>query len=491
MKKTHLAILAILTLFTISCVKEKGNEFKPDLPVPHVAGFETSYSAFTFRDTLKINPTVENEAQYSYSWTVVSSNYIVGSGIVPLGDTISRSKNLNYELKLNPGRYLLALRIQNKQTKVTQIIPSTLNVSTLTMGGWYLLKDDGIKTDFDFIYSNGRIDNWMANFNGKGLQGKAIKSVYAGSFKKGLQSTDLYGAFVAITDQDAAIFRIDNGKMVMSFDDMFFTKPAVRKPQNILQPQSDFSFHLINDGKVYTLSKGAFFADPPASTYKISSVAAVGSLGIAFDENNKSVIWLDGINYTALPATGNLLKNMNANPIWIGGYPGLRSAGLALFRRASGEGFLVKLNLSYGTMLGYGGTPPLITDSKSVIASHGLMNADAIGGNYDSDYIYYAKENRIYLTDFASLPESLQVTLPAGEIVTSIQHIKYPVPATGVAPTTDYLAISSYSAGKYKVWLHTISSTGTIATLVQPTFQGDGKVACVNYVQQGIGNKSY
>ena len=420
----------------------------------------------------------------------MANNYIVGSGVVPLGDTIAKTNDLNYEIKVNPGQYLLALRMKNKQSGVTQIMPSLLNVSTLTMGGWYLLKDDGLKTDFDFIHASGRIDNWMASFNGRSLQGKAIKSVFAGSFRVGLQSTDLYGAFAVVSDQDAAIFRIDNGKMVMSFENMFFTKPSVRKPQNILQPQADNFLHLINDGKVYTLSKGAYFGDPPASTYKMSPIAAVGALGMVFDENSKSMVWLEGANYLTLPSSAGLLKNMGANAVWIGGYPGLRSAGLALFRKTSGEGLLVKMNLAYGPMAGFG-TPLLIADNKNVPISHGLMSADVIGGNYDSDYIYYAKGNKIYLTDFASLPESLQVTLPAGEVVTCIQHIKYPQPAAGVAQTTDYLAIASYAAGKYKVWLHTISSTGTISTLAQPTFQGDGRVACVNYVEQGRGNKTY
>jgi hypothetical protein len=138
------------------------------------------------------------------------------------------------------------------------------------------------------------------------------------------------------------------------------------------------------------------------------------------------------------------------------------------------------------------GSGTLVTDKKTVPAGHGLMSADAIGGNYDSDYIYYAKGNKIYVTDFASLPENLQVTLPEGEEVSAIQHIKYPQPASaGIIATTDYLAIASYAAGRYKVWLHKISSIGTIQTLAQPTSEGQGRVTCVNYVEQGKGNRTY
>lgn len=491
MKNKHiLLIISLFSLVTLSCVKQGDNEFKPDLPAPAITGFEKTYSAFTHRDTLNIKPTIENERQYDFFWTVVSTNFVVNSGVVPRGDTIARSKDLSYEILLNPGQYLLAFHVQNRQTKVTQITPSTLNISTLTMGGWYLLKDDGGKTDFDFVHADGRIDNWMANFNGgQSLNGKAVKSVFSESFKIGVTSTDLFNVFVVLSDEDAGIYRIDNGKKVMGFDNMFFTKPTVKKPQNVVQPTNTGIIHLINDGKVYMMSKGALFGNPPASNYKMSAVTGVLAMTIAFDENSKSVIFADGGNYQALGSNGNALKNMDANIVWVGGYAGFRNVGLVLFKNSAGDGQLVKLNGGYGFMAGF--SSPLIMGTNNVPQSHGLMSADVIGGNYDSDYIYYAKGNKVYVTDFASLPENLQETLPEGEQVTAIQHIKYPQPVAGVPTTTDYLAISSYSAGRYKVWLHTISSTGTIQPLVKPTFEGQGRVTSVNYVELGRGNRTY
>ncbi len=489
MKNIFLLTISLFILLTYSCVKDKGNEFKPNLPLPVVKGYATTYNVFTHRDILSITPTVENESQYDFYWTVFSGNFVVGAGIIPRGDTLSRTKNLNYEVLLNPGQYTLVFNVRNKQTSVTQMITSALSVSTLTMGGWYLLKDDGTKTDFDFIYSTGRIDNWMAYFNGKGLNGHAIKSIYTGSFKVGLLSTDLYGAFVVISDQDAGIFRIDNGKMVMGYDNMFFTKPDVKRPQNVLQPQADSFIHLFNDGKVYTLQKGSYFSNPPVSSYKMGSVAAVGGLDMAFDENSKSMIAIDGVNFVTLASNGAALKNMNAEPVWMASYPGARGVALALFRQATGSGLLMKLNITYGPFIGSG---TLVTGTNTVPQTHGLMSADVIGGNYDSDYIYYAKGNKIYETDYASLPENLQITLPDGENVTCIQHIKYPQPtgSTSVV-TTDYLAIATYNTGNYKVYLHKISSTGTIQALTQPTFTGQGRVSCINYVENGFGNRTY
>jgi hypothetical protein len=489
MKKLYVLLMGIMVLFTYSCVKESANAYIPDLPSAIVNGYEKAYSVYTHQDQLNITPAVSDERSYDYYWTVFSNNYTVGSGIVPKGDTISRSKDLHYEVLLNPGAYSLVLNLKNRITGVTQMITSALSVSTLTMTGWYILKDDGSKTDFDFIYPTGRIDNWMANFNdGKGLNGKSIKAVFAGSFKNSLKSTDLYSVLVAITDHDAAIFRLDNGKKVMGFDDMFFTRPDVKTPQNILQPSDNNALMLINDNKLYTLNKGTLFASPPLSTYKLSPVAAIAARAILFDDISKSMVFSDNGAFATLGANGALLKNMNADMIWAGGYAGLRSAALTLFRKPTGEGLLVKMNASYGPMIGSG---DLVAGTKTVPATHGLMSADAIGGNYDSDYIYYAKDNNVYITDFTSIPENLQVTLPQGEVVTCIQHIKYPQPAAGVNTTTDFLAIASYQGGKYKVWLHKISSTGTIQPLAKPDFEGQGKVSCLNYVEQGKGSRVF
>ena len=487
----YILTIGIITLCNSSCIKSKGDDFIPDLPIASISGLEKTYTTYTRRDVLTINPTVKDEQLYDFSWRIYSTTFVVNSGVIPKGDLIASTKNLNYTVLLNPGPYALTFNVTNKATGITQIFTTVVNVSTLTMNGWYLLKDDGTKTDFDFIYPTGRIDNWMAFHNdGKSLKGKSIKSIFAGSFKMSPASTEVFGSFVVISDQDAGIYRIDNGKQMLNADNMFFTKPTVFKPQNILQPQADNMLRLINEGKVYTMNKGALFSNPPVSAYTMSPIAGVAGTDVMFDLNTKSVVTVDGVNFVMVNSLATTLKNMDAEPIWIGGYPGLRSVVLELFRRANGEGYLVKLLGTYGPLAGYSNP---FTSGIVVPQTHGLMSADVIGGNYDSDYIYYAKGNRVYITDIVSLTESLQVTLDAAEQVTAIQHIKFPVPNSGVINTTDYLSIASYSAatGKYKVYLHRLSSTGTIQPLAQPNFEGIGKVTCVNYIENGIGNKTY
>ncbi len=488
MKQAYIIIVALFSILFWGCVKDNSTGLVHPLPAVVVSGLEDSYQVYTHKDTLHIHPSVQNEGNYDYYWTAFSTIFIQSQA--PKPDTLAKTKDLDYTMLLNPGQYILVFNVVDKKTGVAQLINMDMSVATLNMNGWYLLKDSGGKTDFDFVYNGGRIDNWIAFYNGgKSLDGNAIKAVFTPSFKTTVNSTDIFNAMTVISDKDAGIYRIDNGTMVMNFDNMFFSKPATRNLQNVFQSMATTNLGLINDNKAYSMTKGALFTDMPP-TYKVSAIASVGAMDIGFDENSKSIILYNGVNFAALSSNGNDLKNMNAELIWMNGYAGARSVAMTLFRMPDGRGLLIKLNAQYGYLAGY--SSPLIMARDTVPATHGLMSASVIGGDYDADYIFYAKGNGIYLTDVATLQENLQVTLPAGETITCIQHIKYPQPASAtVAITTDFLAVASYANGHYKIWLYKISSTGTIQPLSQPNFEGEGRVANITYMEQGSGSRVF
>lgn len=491
--KKHLYIV-LLSLLVASCVKDKSTSGDHPLPAVLVSGIADTLSIYTHRDTLNLTPEVSNENNYTYYWTVVSTNFVVTihHDTPPIPDTISRTKNISYPMDLNPGQYLLAFNVVDKQTGVTTILPHVMNVSTLNMNGWYLLKDDGAKTDFDFIYPTGRIDNWIAaNNNGKSLAGTAVKAVFTPSCKMSVTSSDLFNGLMVISNKDAGLYRIDNGQAAYTADNMFFSPPSTRNFQNVIQPQQTNYLELINDNHLYYMLKGALFTDM-LNTYKPSAIAASAAMDVGFDELTKSVICYNMPNYSPLGANGDDLKNMNGELIWVAGYAGYRSIALTLFRMADGSGMLIKLNGSYGYLAGY--TSPLIMVSDTLPATAPIMSADVIAGNYESDYVYYAKGNNVYLTDLNSNQQTLQESYPAGEKVTCMQHILYPQPvSTTPPPTTDCLAIATYnsSTGQYKVYLHKLSTTGTFTPQTTPNFTGNGRVASITYMEQGNGSRAF
>ena len=471
-----------------SCVKDHSTGIVSPLPEVVVTGLAESYTVYTQKDTLRIHPSVQGEERYNYYWTAFSTDFVQGTA--PKPDTLARTMDLAYQVSLEPGSYLLVLNVEEKKTGVTTLIELPLTVSTLNMNGWYFLKDKAGKTDFDFVYPTGRIDDWIAFYNdGEALEGSAKKAVFTPLMKTALNSTDLFAALSVITDRSAAIYRIDNGKTVFNYEDMFFSQPSVKAPQNIFQPAGTSFLTLQNDGRAYSLTKGAKFANLPNS-YKLSSISCSAAMDILFDEHSRSVVLINGANYAALPASGNALKNMDADILWMSGYTGIRSVAMLLFKKDNGSGLLVKLDAQYGTLAGY--TPTLITAMDSLPATHGLLSASAIGGDYDADYIFYAKGSQLYMTDIATAQENLQLSLPAGEAITCIQHIKYPQPTmAGLHYTMDKLAVASYKDGHYKVWLYTISSTGRVTGHDQPDFEGEGRVANITYLENGNGSRSF
>ncbi|MBO9562847.1 MAG: hypothetical protein J7621_08745 [Niastella sp.] len=497
MKKIYIVAASLLVLLAAACEKDDTTGATNPVPQLSVTGLKDTFNVFTYQDFLKITPTVQNDSEFDYYWTMFTTEFIPGQGLVK-ADTIGRAKDLNYEVLKDPGQYILVFNAKHKQTGVLKQVNMIVNVTTLTMNGWYLVKDNAGKTDMDFIHKTGRIDNWIANFNGKSLEGNFVKAVFAPSFRASLTSATYYNALAVATDKDMAIYRIDNGSMLMNFDNMFFTKPAIRKPQALLQPVANQYLIAINDGKAYSLTKGAPFATMPTNfnnvVYNnISPISGVGAMALCWSPVRKSMFCIDGATFVELRATngGNRLQNMNADLKWIAGYAGARSVALALFRNPQDTGYLFKLNVQFGPL--YSGSGALITTVDTLKPEHGLMHADVIGGNHDVDLIYYSIGDKIYMMDVASAAESLQFTIPAGEAVTAIQHIRYPQPIGNPAPaaTQNYIVIATYKAGRYKVYKHPISGTGTISALPQADYEGEGRVSTVIYMEQGNGSRVF
>jgi len=491
MKKIYIFSVLIGCLMTIACQKDHSTDAHIPLPSFAVSGMKDTITLFTFQDTMRITPSIQDTSLYDIYWTNVNSAFLSLLGNKAKTDTIGRYKDLVYPVFLDPGQYYVVLHLRDKKTGLTKLITTVLNVSTLNNDGWYLLKDNNGKTDIDFIHQKGRIDNWIAYYNnGKSLEGNAVNAVFAPSCKLTVSTTDQFNGLMVLSEKDAGLFRISNGLMIYNFDNMFFGKPATRKLQNVFQPMNTNNLTVINDGRAYMMTKGALFTDMPQTYTRLSSWVGVASMDLGWDQSSKSIIFYNGIRFATPASNGEDLKNMKADLKWLTGYAGQRSVALALFKTEDGKGVLFKINALYQYLSG--SEKALIMARDTIELTHGLMNANIIGGNYDSDFIYYAVGNKIYMTDVATVQERLQVTLPAGETVTAIQHVKYPQPVNiNVPSTTDCLAIATYANGRYKVYIHKISSTGTIQPVNTPSFEGDGRVKTIIYMEKGAGSRVF
>jgi hypothetical protein len=498
MKNIYILTAALFAMLAVACTKDDSTKAGPVVTLK-VSGLKDTFNVYTHQDFLKVTPAVENENDFDYYWTLFSTNFAAVNGLGAIKpDTIAHTKDLNYEVLNDPGAYILVFNAKDKGTGVLRQVTMVVNITTLTLNGWYLVKDNGGKTDMDFFYNGGRINNWIANYNGNSLDGNFMSVAYVPQFKTTLTTQNTYPAIMVLSQNDAAIYRVDNGAMVMNFDNMFFTKPAVKKPQAVYQPISSQFLGFVNDGRSYFLNKGALFANQPAtlngvSYTNLSPVIADVALDLGWDPTRKTMFGYTASGYQELIVTTtngvNKLKQVNGSLQWMTGYTGGRSVAMVLFRNPQDTGYFYKLNGSYGPIGAGSGT--VIMNADTLKPQHGLMNASVIGGNYDVDLIYYAVNGKIFKMDVASATESEQFTLPAGETVTDIQHIKYPEPTSAsVVSTVNYIAIATYNAGHYKVYLHTISGTGTISAAA-PAFEGDGRISKIIYMEKGAGSRIY
>ena len=494
MKNIYIITIALLSLLA-ACNKDDSTSGTP-LPAAKVSGLQTSYNLYTHQDFLIVQPIVENENDYDYYWTLFNSAHTANQGLV-IPDTLARTKDLNYEVLKDPGSYILVFNVKNKKTGTTTQFKSTAIISTLNMNGWYLLKDNAGKTDLDFIYNTGRIDNWISFYNGSSLSGNAVKLLYVPGMKKTPTAPDPYNTLMVLSENDAAVYRVDNGAMVMNYDNMFFTKPAVRKPEGAFQPTALNTVFFINNGRTYYMSKGTLFANMATDAgninyTNISPVSATVAMELLWNRSTKSIFGITGASYSELKYNtgGGRLMNLNAELEWAAGYPNNRGVALLLFRNPQDSGYIFKVDGRFGPLGGY--PPDSVVIARDTLApEHSLMHAGKICGNYDVDIIYYSVGNNIYMMDLATQTPTLQFTLPAGEEVTAFQHIKYPVPASGVVTTQNWIVISTYKDGRYKIYKHAPSSTFTIQAKAQPDYEGEGRVTSVMYMEQGNGTRNF
>jgi len=506
MNKLFILAAGLLALLAAACNKDDSTAAGPVVTLK-VTGLKDTFNLYTHQDFLKVTPVVENESSFDFYWTLFSTNFaaVNNLGIVK-PDTIAKTKDLNYEILKDPGTYILVFNARDKATGIVRQVNMVANFTTLTLNGWYLMKDNGGATDMDFIYNGGRINNFIAFYNGgKSQDGAAVQAVFVPAFKTSLTTQNTYSAIMVLSKNDAAIYRVDNGSKVMSFDsNMFFSKPTVKNPQAVFQPIGTQYLGFINDGKYYSLTKGALFANAPQtlngiSYTSLSPLTADVALDLGWDPVRKSMFGyststFQELKYALNSGVGNgidKLQKVNGNLQWMTGYTGGRSVAMVLFRNPQDTGYFYKLNGTYGPIAL--GNATVVVNADTLKPQHGLMNASIIAGNYDVDLIYYVVNGKLYMMDVASASETYLFDLPAGETVTAMQHVKFPEPVGTPVPvsTLSYVAIATSNAGHYKVFLCPISGTGTLTLPAQPAFTGDGSIKTMIYMEKGAGTRVF
>lgn len=140
-----LCALAALTL-SFGCSRDLGNYSYEELPDPAVSGIADSYKVLS-HESFSVHPEGDfNDTQeWEWLWMAVCTDDDRSTY------TLSTQKDLDMEMTLPEGSYILVFRATDKATGVFWEHQSALQVSATTSVGWMVLCSQGGRTRLDFI----------------------------------------------------------------------------------------------------------------------------------------------------------------------------------------------------------------------------------------------------------------------------------------------------------------------------------------------------
>jgi hypothetical protein len=504
MKNIYIIGLLAMVGLLISCFKDKSNyDYTPAEKIT-VTGINSSYDKISQVDSMVIIPAVSSTdpaAKFEYFWGIYETNV---QGSAPKVDTICKTLALRYFVKQPAKAWVLVFGAKNKNTGYMSISTSTMNVITQFTRGWYVLKDDGTKTDMDLfltpttITPTSKMENVFSLANGRKLDGKAKCLCFESSYKSMVTGTlgNTRAMFIA-TDKDASIINTNTMLEIKNFNGCFYYPPTVKAPNAMTLGSS--ADYFINDGQLYSIysmssNTGVFgnkqMKDAVNTPYRLADfyVTYIVSDPIFFDEISSSFVSAGGagtILNSVTDAAGTAMKANNNNKTLL--YMGTKAtsplSGVAVFQDKTNPALKILSTIT-----------PTVSAFKMVndtlLNSSKLYNATKYTVNYaDESMIYFVVGNEVWSRNLTNKFEQLQFTAPAGETITFIRHKKYSVTAD-IAFAYNLVMVGTKSGANYTVRMFT-KTAGNLPAYPSFTLTGTGSVGDVFYLSPSVSYATY
>lgn len=490
--------LAVMFSGLQSCVDDRGNYdyMGTDelIPVTIVGLKDTTV---LMRSTLHITPTLKNmgdETRYSHLWYAIPKNVF---GYIPQRDTLSRGKELNFEVSYESGNYRLIYEIRDTLLDVYKKEEVTMTVQSNIGTGWFVLKDINEKTDFDYVNLKGqKIENVIAGAGRETLNGRAVKIAFQSeSYTPVIEnpdgtSTQLQNkkAFFVLSDRDMKIFNADNMDLFKNFDNSFYEAPEIRQPQNCVY--NFWNVFLINAGKAYSINGfsmnsgifgfakpgmydlhpdmlttyyGALVFDKKSRTFYDAAVSGV-TLNVMMEDTG------DGISPNEMPADLlHLLPRDETNP----------GLGYAVMENETrGEAYV--LDISY-YMTDY----PFVSIDTVPVACE-MPRAEIMAANRVASCIYYVKSEagedvlKVYKNIEGDNRESELKRFP-GEKIAYVENVVTPY-GTAPADVFNHLVVLTNGDNGWKLYrFEIIGQTPEIEPDPVAVYSGTGNARYVMF----------
>lgn len=472
--------------------------------------------AFQF-DELTIEPKISTRldpARLTYEWKI---NPVPGKlwdfslGELPF-EVIGTEKNLTYEISFPPTAgferrqlHELVLTVTDTETGLAYIQPYPLSIRNSIGEGLVIAETyDGQTTDISHImspavtkfYNDVSVKHKIfSGVNGYTLPGLIKEIKYS-------RLRTIGDVMIGITDNSIQTMRtLDYVHQVVD-EELFFTPPAVIRPQTIEVFKGGTTFHatLVNDGRTYTdiIGNSGKFALPDDYSFRASAHIAVNRSTSYnyylnfFDENIGSFIYKQGANAW----NDRALYQMSAattpfNP------RGLIGKKVVAADFKENHDFVHVLKDNTGNGIGVYiisadtyGVPPAPKRYLDISNAPEIAAAEHFAILPDQDVIFYATKSKIYAIMYTAEAHSyaLRYTVPAGEEITTLQLFQQADYANNgfgpdqyISTNNRQLIVSTYNGSEGRVYLLPFGTPG-LAIIDEANitkYEGFGRVTAI------------
>ncbi|MDO5525946.1 MAG: PKD-like family lipoprotein [Prevotella sp.] len=457
-----------------------------------------SYSGNRLKVTPKIDTRL-SDAEMDYAWYLVrpAHDTSVTSDFAGFRDEkISDQKELDYEVNLPSGGYIVVFEATDRATGLSAIQKMTVSVSTEFSKGFFILKDMGNGTaEIDLATDGGVMENLISKLTGSAMDGSPVGlSVnYSQCFIDDETNEMDYSTVVNIfTDKDYAAFRTEDMHRLFTKENIGFEDMSAVKFNNMVNSMSCLmlltseGIHTVGTGGEYTgVNSGKFgFPVEPGACKFIQPMSGLMN-GLVYWNDDKHMLYsIDYNGGQAFPmdyaADGmDILRQKcigsGYNFIGAGGFGGDETSYFLTEDNTSGQRFLYLIN----------GAAGMVTDIVKLDNNLHISKAVATAGNaLNATIIYCIDGGNLYAFDWNSGSE-YAVPLSGignGEEICFITNSFFNLGGfSDQSENFNNLIVGTQKGSIYKLYFYDNIVGGVPVGKPVRTIEGQGKVKSIRY----------
>lgn len=447
-----------------SCIDDRGSSasLSEDEVMPvKIEKFKDT--TVVIQSTLKITPKItglEEGREYSYLWYAANS---VTAGMAPARDTLSQASELVFPVTYEAGTYNLVFEVRDVKRNIYAREQLLMTVASDFAYGWYVLKDEADKTDFDFVLSDGTVKpNVIRSMGMQPLEGKAKAIAYqSGRYYHEITNPDgtvatlvNKKAMYVLSEKGMRVLNADNMSLFKDFNESFYEAPATKKPQNIRVNGIGGDAFLINAGKLHTIygmsANIGKFAYAKVGDYELHEDMMLARDLTVWDKKSKTFFTASssGVTLNNFSEQTDVTAPMQISPT------NMPVELVSLLTHVSGYSGTIYAVMSHPDKREYyvadmitSGYPFVSFDTLP--ANCNMPEADVMAAHGIASCIYFAKgsELSVYRLIESADREAVIKTFP-GETIEFIENIR----STNVKDKFNHLVVLTNSANGWKIY---------------------------------------